>query len=102
MSTSHIVKTGFIKNYVFPGAGGRYGGEGYGESYAPEYGGACAEWAEWPSEQHALIPQDKLAYPASGPCFTGAYLLLIICIYTESNARDMPPRSLRENIETSW
>ncbi|KAL0869126.1 hypothetical protein ABMA27_007424 [Loxostege sticticalis] len=53
------------------GAGGRYGGEGYGESYAPEYGGACAEWAEWPSEQHALIPQDKLAYPASGPCFTG-------------------------------
>ncbi|XP_063831355.1 ETS-like protein pointed isoform X1 [Ostrinia nubilalis] len=54
------------------GAGGRYGGEGYGESYAPEYGGACAEWAEWPSEQHALIPQDKLAYPASGPCFTGS------------------------------
>ncbi|CAH2983391.1 unnamed protein product [Chilo suppressalis] len=51
--------------------GGRYGGEGYGESYAPEYGGACTEWAEWPSEQHPLIPQDKLAYPASGPCFTG-------------------------------
>ncbi|CAH0756407.1 unnamed protein product [Diatraea saccharalis] len=52
--------------------GGRYGGEGYGESYAPEYGGACTEWAEWPSEQHPLIPQDKLAYPASGPCFTGS------------------------------
>lgn len=54
------------------GGGGRYGGEGYGESYAPEYGGGCAEWGEWPGEQHALIPQDKLAYPASGPCFTGS------------------------------
>ncbi|CAK1550551.1 unnamed protein product [Leptosia nina] len=53
-------------------AGGRYGGEVYGEGYAPEYGGACAEWSEWPGEQHALIPQDKLPYPASGPCFTGS------------------------------
>ncbi|CAG4957620.1 unnamed protein product [Colias eurytheme] len=53
-------------------AGGRYGGEVYGEGYAPEYGGACAEWGEWPGEQHALIPQDKLPYPASGPCFTGS------------------------------
>ncbi|KOB78124.1 putative ETS-like protein pointed, isoform P1 [Operophtera brumata] len=49
-----------------------YGGEGYGESYAPEYGGGCADWSEWPSDQHALIPQDKLPYPASGPCFTGS------------------------------
>ncbi|KAG6449975.1 hypothetical protein O3G_MSEX006341 [Manduca sexta] len=54
------------------GGGGRYAGEGYGESYAPEYVGACADWSEWPNEQHALIPQDKLAYPASGPCFTGS------------------------------
>ncbi|XP_063387388.1 protein C-ets-1 isoform X2 [Cydia fagiglandana] len=53
------------------GAGGRYGGEGYGESYPAEYSGTCSEWSEWPGEQHALIPQDKLAYPASGPCFTG-------------------------------
>ncbi|PZC80901.1 hypothetical protein B5X24_HaOG213888 [Helicoverpa armigera] len=53
------------------GGGGRYGGEGYGESYGQEYGGACAEWNEWPADQHALIPQDKLAYPATGPCFTG-------------------------------
>ncbi|XP_022817556.1 ETS-like protein pointed isoform X2 [Spodoptera litura] len=53
------------------GAGGRYGGEGYGESYVQEYGGACAEWNEWPADQHALIPQDKLPYPATGPCFTG-------------------------------
>ncbi|KAI8425037.1 hypothetical protein MSG28_006913 [Choristoneura fumiferana] len=53
-------------------AGGRYSGEGYGESYPAEYGGACSEWSEWPGEQHALIPQDKLAYPASGPCFTGS------------------------------
>ncbi|CAG4953815.1 unnamed protein product [Parnassius apollo] len=51
--------------------GGRYGGEVYGEGYAAEYGGAC-EWSEWPAEQHALIPQDKLPYPASGPCFTGS------------------------------
>ncbi|CAH2045364.1 unnamed protein product, partial [Iphiclides podalirius] len=50
--------------------GGRYGGEVYGEGYATEYGGAC-DWSEWPAEQHALIPQDKLPYPASGPCFTG-------------------------------
>lgn len=59
--------------YILTGAGGRYGGEGYGEGYAAEYGGACADWGEWPSEQHALIPQDKLAYPASGPCFTGMF-----------------------------
>ncbi|XP_045453168.1 ETS translocation variant 4-like [Melitaea cinxia] len=54
-------------------AGGRYGagGEVYGEGYATEYGG-CAEWSEWPGEQHALLPQDKLPYPASGPCFTGS------------------------------
>ncbi|CAK1583646.1 unnamed protein product [Parnassius mnemosyne] len=51
--------------------GGRYGGEVYGEGYAAEYGGAC-EWSEWPTEQHALIPQDKLPYPASGLCFTGS------------------------------
>ncbi|KAJ2953316.1 hypothetical protein O0L34_g903 [Tuta absoluta] len=57
--------------YPRAGAGGRYGGESYGENYGAEYGGACGEWGEWPSEQHALIPQDKLAYPASGPCFTG-------------------------------
>lgn len=69
------------KNYkgvTLTGAGGRYGGEGYGESYAPEYGGACTEWSEWPAEQHALLPQDKLAYPASGPCFTGSYSLLYV------------------------
>lgn len=55
------------------GGGGRYGGEAYGETYATEYTGACGtEWNEWPNEQHALIPQDKLAYPASGPCFTGS------------------------------
>lgn len=61
--------------YLFcPGGGGRYGGEGYGESYVQDYGSACGtEWTEWPAEQHALIPQDKLAYPASGPCFTGMY-----------------------------
>ncbi|VVD01546.1 unnamed protein product, partial [Leptidea sinapis] len=53
-------------------AGGRYGGEVYNEGYAPEYGGACAEWSEWPGEQHTLIPQDKLPYPSSGPCFTGS------------------------------
>ncbi|CAB3245821.1 unnamed protein product [Arctia plantaginis] len=54
------------------GGGGRYSGEGYGESYVQDYGSACGtEWTEWPAEQHALIPQDKLAYPASGPCFTG-------------------------------
>ncbi|CAB3249151.1 unnamed protein product [Arctia plantaginis] len=55
------------------GGGGRYSGEGYGESYVQDYGSACGtEWTEWPAEQHALIPQDKLAYPASGPCFTGS------------------------------
>ncbi|KPJ18189.1 ETS-like protein pointed, isoform P1 [Papilio machaon] len=54
-------------------SGGRYGGGGevYGEGYAAEYGGAC-EWGEWPAEQHALLPQDKLPYPATGPCFTGS------------------------------
>ncbi|XP_046971097.1 ETS-like protein pointed isoform X2 [Vanessa cardui] len=57
----------------YPRTGGRYGagGEVYGEGYATEYGG-CAEWSEWPGEQHALLPQDKLPYPASGPCFTGS------------------------------
>ncbi|CAH4031923.1 unnamed protein product [Pieris brassicae] len=49
--------------------GARYG-EVYGEAY-PEYGGACAEWGEWANEQHPL-PQDKLPYPAAGPCFTGS------------------------------
>ncbi|XP_022121271.1 ETS-like protein pointed isoform X1 [Pieris rapae] len=49
--------------------GARYG-EVYGEAY-PEYGGACAEWGEWANEQHPL-PQDKLPYPATGPCFTGS------------------------------
>ncbi|OWR43068.1 Transforming protein p54/c-ets-1 [Danaus plexippus plexippus] len=53
----------------YPRTAGRYGGEVYGEGYSTEYGG-CAEWAEWP-EQHAL-PQDKLPYPAAGPCFTGS------------------------------
>lgn len=62
-----------IVNFVCAGAGGRYGGEGYGESYVQEYGGACAEWNEWPADQHALIPQDKLPYPATGPCFTGMF-----------------------------
>ncbi|XP_041970000.1 ETS-like protein pointed isoform X2 [Aricia agestis] len=51
-------------------AGARYGGgEVYGEGYAAEYGGV--EWGEWAPDQHALIPQDKLSYPAAGPCFTG-------------------------------
>lgn len=62
-----------IVYFVCAGAGGRYGGEGYGESYVQEYGGACAEWNEWPADQHALIPQDKLPYPATGPCFTGMF-----------------------------